>query len=454
MSYKLLIVEDDNTMRFALTELFSQRGYEVVEAADAETGLHILSEQEIDLVIMDIKLPGISGLDALSRIHEIDVSIPVILITAYGDKKKALEALRKGAYDYFTKPFKMEEIEVVIKRALEKRQLEKEIRALRQQIDVEYEFKEIIGQSEPMKQVFNLIKKVLDTDVTVLITGESGTGKELVASVLHHHSPRRNKPFIKINCAAIPETLLESELFGHEKGAFTGAVTSKPGKFELAHEGTIFLDEIGEMPISTQAKILRVLQEREFERVGGTKTIKVNVRIIASTNRDLWKAVQEKTFREDLYFRLNVVNIHLPPLKERKEDIPLLVEHFIKKHNVKFNKKVMGITQEALGLLYQYHWPGNVRELENYIERAVLLAPGKLITSKELPYHLLGIPEEAGEKNLDEIIEGIEKKLIIDALRKTQGVQTRAAQILGISERSLWHRVKKYGIRVKEFKKR
>ncbi|MCD6320558.1 MAG: sigma-54-dependent Fis family transcriptional regulator, partial [Candidatus Desulfofervidaceae bacterium] len=332
MSYRLLIIEDDSTMRFALSELLSQRGYEIVEAADAEAGLKVVQKEEIDLAIVDIKLPGMNGLEAISLIQEKDASLPVIIITAYGDKKKALEALKKGAYDYFTKPFKMEEIEIVIKRALEKRRLEKEIRTLRQQIEVGQEFREIIGQSEAMKKLFNLVKKVLDTDVTVLISGESGTGKELVASVLHHHSPRKDKPFIKINCAAIPETLLESELFGYEKGAFTGAISSKPGKFELAHEGTIFLDEIGEMPLSIQAKILRVLQEKEFERVGGTKTIKVDVRIIASTNRDLWEAVQRKTFREDLYFRLNVINIHLPPLRERKEDIPLLIEHFIRKY--------------------------------------------------------------------------------------------------------------------------
>ncbi len=454
MSERLLIVEDDEVMRFTLRELLDQRGYEVVEAEDAETAIEIAQKESIDLVILDIRLPGMSGLKALPILQQIDVTLPVIIITAYGDKEKAIEAIKKGAYDYFTKPFKTEEIEIVIKRALEKRQLQREVLALKEQVYAENGFKEIVGQSEAIKKVFYLLRKILNTDVTVLITGESGTGKELIAFVLHYYSPRREMPFIKINCAAIPEMLLESELFGYEKGAFTGALSSKPGKFELAHKGTIFLDEIGEMPLSTQAKLLRVLQEREFERLGGTKTIKVDVRLIASSNRDLWEAVQKNEFREDLYFRLNVVNIHLPPLRDRKEDLPLLVEHFIKKFNKKFNKEVTGVSQQTLALLYQYPWPGNVRELENCIERAVLLSPGNLITPEELPPQILGQFEKESfhSKNLDEVIQEVEKKMIVDALRKAQGIQAKAAKILGINERSLWHRVKKYKIDVKPFK--
>ena len=477
---RVLIVDDEETMRFFLTEAMTKQGYEVVAVGDAESALDRIAQEEFDLAVLDIRLPGLSGIEAIGRIRQINPHIVPIIMTAYGSKQLALEAVKAGAYDFFTKPFRIEELNIVIHRALEKRKLEREVRTLEDRLKKRYAFSSIIGSSGPMQEVFALINKVINTDVTVLIYGESGTGKELVAQAVHGHSLRRDKPFVKLNCVAIPEGLLESELFGHEKGAFTGAAGMKMGKFELANTGTIFLDEIGDMTLSTQAKILRVLQEREFERVGATKTVKIDVRVIAATNKDLGLAVQDKSFREDLFFRLNVFSIHMPPLRQRKEDVPLLVEHFLKSnrrsspHPMRrkddqpaliedvLNDEMGGqmvISREAMDLLTEYHWPGNVRELENCIQRAIVMAEGDLIGPECLPMHIQNLGKmrklhvQQHTNNIDETVANIEKQLIVEALRETGGLQSKAARNLGITERSLWHRVKKLNIDVSRIKK-
>lgn len=455
MPDRILIVEDDEGMRFFLREALRREGLEVEEAPDAETALEKLNRSEFDLVILDVKLPGMSGIEAIPRIKEIDPDAVIIIITAYGTKELALEAIKNGAYDYFSKPFELDEMNVVVKRALEKRHLQRELRELRERLIGRGSFGELIGASEAMQEVYGMIEKVAPTDATVLILGESGTGKEVVADEIHRRSPRAGGPMVKINCAAIPETLIESELFGHEKGAFTGATSGKPGKFELADGGTIFLDEVAELSQAAQAKLLRVLEGKEFEKVGGTKPIKVDVRVIAATNRDLEEEVREGRFREDLYYRLSVFTIHLPPLRERREDIPLLVDHFVRRAGLKYGKPVRGVSRDALKLLMDYSWPGNVRQLQHCIERAVVMAEGELITVDDLPPYLREAPRrrpiELSEEgfSLDGYLERVERELIEEALKKTGGVQAKAAKLLGISERSLWYRVKKLGIDVK-----
>jgi DNA-binding NtrC family response regulator len=458
-SEKILIVEDDEAMQFFLSEALEKQGYRVIPFSDAESALTWLEKENCDLVLLDIMLPGIDGIEAIGAIQERSDAI-IILITAFGTKKLALEAIRKGAYDYFTKPFKLGEIEITIKRALEKQRLRREVELLKRKARVSEPFPDIVGQSKATREVLTQVARVADTDVTVLILGETGTGKELIAKAIHEHSLRKDKPFITLNCVAIPEGLLESELFGHEKGAFTGAIKRKTGKFELADKGTIFLDEIGDMTLTTQAKILRILQEKELERVGGTLPIRVDVRVIAATNKNLISEVKEKRFREDLFYRLNVVTIFLPPLRGRKEDIPLLVDHFIEKATKASAKKIYQVANGAMELLMEYSWPGNVRELENVVERAVVMVEEgeTLITLSHLPLHLRGLPEgvifEFTEESasLDEAVSAFEKELILRALYKTKGVQAQAAQLLGITERSMWHRTKKYAIEIESIK--
>jgi DNA-binding NtrC family response regulator len=476
---RVLVVDDEENMRFFLGEAMKKQGYEVVTLPDTEAALDVIAQEEFDLAILDIRLPGLSGIEAISRIRQINPSIVPIIMTAYGSKQLALEAVKVGAYDFFTKPFRIEELNVVVQRALEKRKLQREVRVLEDRLKKRYTFTNIIGNSGPMQEVFALISKVINTDVTVLVCGESGTGKELVAQAIHNQSLRGDHPFVKLNCVAIPEGLLESELFGHEKGAFTGASGMKPGKFELANTGTIFLDEIGDMSLATQAKMLRVLQEREFERVGGTKTVKIDVRVIAATNKDLSQAVQDKAFREDLYFRLNVFSIHLPPLRQRKEDIVALIDHFLQTNRRraphpqrrKDDDQTLiesasldegcgpkAVSREAMDILMEYNWPGNVRELENCIQRAIVMAEGDTVGPECLPIHIQNVGKknkfriQTKTDNLDRTIDGIEKQLIIEALRETGGVQSKAAKSLGISERSLWHRVKKLNINVARIK--
>ncbi|MFN3466128.1 MAG: sigma-54-dependent transcriptional regulator [Candidatus Brocadiales bacterium] len=452
MTEKILVVDDDQGIQFFLGEVLKKKNYEVDSAGSAEQALNKFRKGDYCIVIMDVRLPGMSGIEAIRKLKELNPTVPILVMTAYSSKETAIQAVQEGAYDFFSKPIKLEEFLIILRRALEKRQLQLEVTKLEETLKKKYEFENIIGASGAMQEVFALIKKVANTDSSVIIYGESGTGKELIAQAIHTHSLRRDKPFVKLNCVAIPEGLLESELFGHEKGSFTGAISQKSGKFELANEGTIFLDEIGDMTLTTQAKILRVLQEREFERVGGTKTIKVDVRVIAATNKNLQKAVEEKTFREDLFFRLNVVPIYLPPLRERMGDIPLLAEHFLKETREKVKKTFLGISPDALELLTTYPWPGNVRELENCIERAAVIAEGDLVTKDCLPLYVTAqenskpVPAEA-DGGLDRTIADMERKLILEALEKAEGVQVRAAKLLGITERSLWHRIKKYNIK-------
>jgi len=459
MADRILVVDDDEQMQFMLREALSSRGFDPEVAPDAETALERLRQDAFDVVLLDIRLPGISGIDALPKILEIDAQMPVIMMTAHGSHALAVQAIGAGAYDFFEKPFKIDELTIVVRRAMEKRGLTREVSTLAERLDTKLAFENIVGDSGPMRAVFNLVNKVVATDVTVLICGQSGTGKELIAQSIHHNSTRRDKPFVKLNCVAIPDTLLESELFGHERGAFTGAVAQKKGKFELANTGTIFLDEIGDMSLTTQAKILRVLQEREFERVGGTDTVPIDVRIIAATNKDLAKAVDDGLFREDLYYRLNVFAIQMPSLAQRKDDIALLIDYFVRQDAHDQGKTIRGFSAEAMGTLLAYDWPGNVRELRNYVERAVVMAESDIMGTDCLPPSLLTYQPRLSDEpaiepghTLDETLETIERKLIRGALQRTGGVQTRAAKLLGITERSLWHRVKKLAIDVDDIK--
>ncbi|MBI4563034.1 MAG: sigma-54-dependent Fis family transcriptional regulator [Candidatus Rokubacteria bacterium] len=428
-----------------------EQGYAVEACVSAEEAIERLHTQTFDIAITDVKLPRTSGLEFVSQARALSPELIIIAMSGVATKNQAMEALTRGAYDFFSKPFRLDELKVVIGRALERRQLQREVHRLRETLQRKYDFPSLVGQSGRMQEVFASLSKVIPTHVTVLIQGESGTGKELVAEVIHQNGPRKGTPFIKVNCAAIPEGLLESELFGHERGAFTGATTQKPGKFELAHGGTLFLDEVGDMALATQAKILRVLESREIYRVGGTRPIKVDARIIAATNKSLTEAVQRKEFREDLYYRLNVFTIVLPPLRERAGDIPLLVEAVLREISETAGKTVKGISPEALERLMGYSWPGNVRELRNAIERATVLCERDLIQVEDLPMHLQASAEPKPEgreqaKNVDERLGEMERTLIIEALRESRGIQAHAAKKLGINERSLWYRIKKFGI--------
>ena len=457
MQESVLIVDDEQVSRFVLQEALTKRGYGVSEAEDAEEGLRKFKQHPSDLILLDIQLPGISGIEAISKFKEIDPSVVILMITALSSKEMAIEAIKRGAYDFFGKPYKMEEMEIVVKRSLERRQLERDLKTLREQISDTFHVQNIIGKSGAIEEVLRLISRVADTTATVLIWGETGTGKELIAQAIHQNSPRRDKTMVKLNCAGIPEGLLESELFGFEKGAFTGATERKIGKFEMADQGTIFLDEIGDMNLQAQAKILRILQEMEFERLGGTKPIAIDVRVIAATNKDLSKSVQEQAFREDLFHRLNLFSVRMPALRERIEDIPILAEHFLVGANTSFGRAVGVISSDAMNQLIEYRWPGNIRELKNTIERAVLIADGEILSSKSLPPH---ISKQVDDKpsaaaptttqNLNETVKSVERQLILDALERSDGVQRKAAKVLGITERVLWYKVRKYEIKVSE----
>ncbi len=449
---KILIVDDEQSMRDFLSIMLKKEGYEVASADTAGSGLKAVQGEIFDLVISDVKMPGMDGIELLKALKEISPETVVVMITAHATAETAVEAMKLGAYDYITKPFKVDEIKLVIQKALEKRLLRKENILLKREMESRVGFENFIGSSEPMLKVFKLIRQVADTNSTVLITGESGTGKELVARAIHMNSSRKEKTFVTINCGALPETLLESELFGYMKGAFTGAVSNKQGLFEAASNGTIFLDEISATTPALQIKLLRVLQERVFMRVGGTTEIRVDVRVIAASNRDLSAAVAEGMFREDLYYRLNVIPVHLPPLRDRKEDIPLLVNFFLNKNAVR--KKEKKIDPEVIKLFMNYRWPGNVRELENTIERLYILTSGDIITVDQAPGALKEvqsspdlIPSEIPDEGLDlEMMLGnAEKRLLQKALEKAGGVKTEAARLLGLSFRSFRHRLQKYG---------
>jgi DNA-binding NtrC family response regulator len=436
--------------------------YEVFLAKNAEEAFLQIKEHSPDIVLLDIILPDLDGLKVLEKIKQKEPDVIVIMITATRTVKTAVEAMKLGAYDYVTKPFDTEELSLIIRRALSTQALEKEVRYLREEIDKSCGFGNIVGKSKVIEDVFKIVRQIADSKSTVLIMGESGTGKELISRAIHYNSNRRNYPFVTINCAAIPETLIESELFGHEKGAFTNAIEKKLGRFEVAHEGTLFLDEIGELSLATQAKILRFLEEKEFNRVGGSKTIKVDVRLITATNKDLTQLLKKGGFREDLFYRINVVPIIIPPLRERKEDILLLIDHFTKKFNEENKKNVKGVSKEAIELMMNYEWPGNVRELENLIERVIALTPNEYIQSNELPLSLINISKINGLKEyiLDGKVpflkaeEEFERGIILDALKRSNYVQSHAAEMLGISRRILKYKMDKLGINrdtLKEF---
>lgn len=451
---KILVVDDEKSMRDFLALVLKKEGYFVTVASDGEEAIEILQKDIFDLVITDVKMPSLSGIDVLKAVKETAGETLVIMITAFASTETAIEALKEGAYDYITKPFQIEEVKLIIRNALEKRRLRAENLLLRRELKGLATFENIIGKSEKMQKVFETVRKVADTSSNVLIFGESGTGKELIARSIHFNSRRKDKPFVTVNCSALPETLLESELFGHMKGSFTGAISNKEGLFEVANGGTIFLDEIGETSPAIQVKLLRVLQEKEFRRIGGTKDVRVDVRIIAATNKDLDRAIAEGTFREDLYYRLDVIPIHVPPLRERLEDIPLLVQHFLNKISQTAGKNIKGITPEALQLLKTQEWRGNVRELENVIERTIALVAGGMIGPEDLrgcfqkPSQkdgwTLPLPEEG--LNLEELLDRLERDFLLKALERTRWVKKEAAKLLQMDFRAFRYRLAKHKV--------
>ena len=451
---KILVVDDEQSMREFLEIMLKKEDYKVSLASNGEEVLKLLERDLFDLVLLDVRMPRMDGIAVLKKIKALSPETIVIMITAYASHDTAVRAMKEGAYDYMTKPFKIDEIKLIIKNALEKKNLQKENSLLKQVVRERYHFDNIIGQSPKMLALYDLLERVSPTKTNILITGESGTGKELVAKAIHYNSPRKDRPFVTQNCGAIPEALIESELFGHMKGAFTDAIVTKKGLFEVADEGTLFLDEISELPLLMQVKLLRVLQDREFKRVGGTEDIRVDVRIIAATNKDLEEAVKERRFREDLFYRLNVIQIKLPPLRERKEDIPRLTLHFLKKFSTELSKAMTAVSPEADRLLRDYNYPGNVRELQNIVERAVALETAQELTAQNLRSYLdehlqiqkgvldLDIPDEGLEK----FVEQIERTLLLKALQRTNGIKKKAAELLGINFRSMRYRLEKYGL--------
>lgn len=455
----ILVVDDEPNYLIIMSELLGEEGFETITTDNGRQALEIAESADIDLVLTDMQMPGMDGFSLLQAIKTSKPDLPVIMITAYGEVEKAVRAMQNGAFNYITKPFNNDELVASIKKALEHCALAKENTRLQNEVRSRYGFDHIIGKNQAMQKIYDLIDKVAPTPSTVLIAGESGTGKELVARALHYNSPRSQRPFLSLNCAALPETLLESELFGHERGAFTGAIAMRKGKFEAADTGTIFLDEIGEMPLALQAKLLRVLQDKSFERVGGNKNIKVDVRIVAATNKNLKEEVDENRFREDLYYRLNVVSVVIPPLRDRIDDIPLLVDHFIKKYAAQAGRPDLQITPESMRLLATLPWPGNVRELENTIERAAILCSGTKITPADISTEANNTVDNKGQHGagaisnmplqgkLPEVLDAIEKQMVTEALQESGFVQTKAAQQLGITKSLLQYKMRKYKIK-------
>jgi DNA-binding NtrC family response regulator len=461
---RILIVEDEPDLRQVFVELLMADGYDISTAADGEMAVQLLSENNYDLVLIDLYLPKADGFQVLAHLQRVTSSTSAIVMTGHGSIESAVEAMKKGASDYITKPVAADQLRIVVKKALDVRRLRQENQRLRHQLKTKYRFENLVGTSPAMQQVFQLIEKVADVESTVLILGESGTGKELVARAIHFNSHRAEKPLIPVNCGAIPESLLESELFGHERGAFTGAARTRIGRFEMANGGTIFLDEVGDMSPTLQVKLLRVLQEQNFERVGGTKGIRVDVRIIAATNRNLEETIARGEFREDLYYRLSVIPLNLPPLRERKEDIPLLLQHFMDQFNRLRDRKLQGFAPNTLHTLVNYHWPGNVRELENLVDRLVVLKGQGVIGLEDLPEKIrtawtpppvpgmeVSSPLSASAAeireegfNLDMAVREFERELILKALQKADGVKNKAAQLLGIKRTTLIEKLKRY----------
>ncbi|MDI6711361.1 MAG: sigma-54 dependent transcriptional regulator [Thermoanaerobacterales bacterium] len=450
---RILVVDDEESVCQMLSDILADEGYRAETAGDGREALEKLKREPFDVALVDIRMPEVDGMQLLEHVQAAGLTLPVIMMTAYGTTETAIQAMKLGAFDYVLKPFNLEELLITLRKAVEMERMAREVAALRRELAGDGAPAPVmVGRTPVMQELYKQIGRLAASNATVLILGESGTGKELVAGAIHQNSARRNGPFVKINCAALPENLLESELFGHERGAFTGAVNRKSGKFEIAHGGTILLDEVSEISPVVQAKLLRVLQEREFERVGGTKSIRVDVRLLAATNKDLEELVREGLFREDLYFRLNVVSIRVPPLRERKEDIPLLVDHYLKTLERSSGKTITGFSPEAMSLLTGYDWPGNVRELKNVCERVMVMATGPVIMPEDLPYNLRpeGRETTAGgrwnNKTLKEIVADVERTVILRALREHNGNRSRAAEALGINRRSLYAKLKEYGL--------
>ncbi len=457
---RILVVDDEESIREFFQIMLKREGYEVFTASNGREGFDYLKKNPVDLIISDIQMPEMSGLELLSKVKELDSEMVVIMITAFGSTEIAVEAMKRGAYDYVQKPFKIDEVKIVIRQALEKRSLKIENQQLKKELGTKYAFDNIIGGAPPMMRIYELVKRVANTKSSVLISGESGTGKELIARAIHYNGPLKDRPFVTINCGAIPENLMESEMFGHKKGSFTGAIADKKGLFEVANTGTIFLDELGELPLTMQVKLLRVIQEGTFKRVGGTEDITVDVRVISATNKNLDQEVKAGRFREDLFYRMNVIQITCPPLRDRKEDILMLSSHFLEKFSKILGMNVKKISNEAMDVLKRYHYPGNVRELENIIERTVALEPGAVILPESLPKHMLEAKEEISGQvdpkaiqiddtkgiELERLTADFERALLIKALEQTGGVKKRAAKLLNISFRSMRYRVDKYAL--------
>ncbi len=450
----ILIIDDEKNQRDILTGYLRKKGFNLFSASNGDEGINIVETNLIDIVFSDFKMPGKTGLEVLQEVKKINPKIDFVILTAFGTIENAVTAMRKGAFDYITKPVDLDELDLLIERIIENNSLRSENELLKDQLREKFKITSIISNSPKMEEVLSVASRVAESKATVLINGENGTGKEVLAKTIHYISSRKDKPFIAVNIPALSENLLESELFGHEKGSFTGADKMRKGRFELADNGTIFLDEIGDIPPLTQVKLLRVLQEQQIERVGGTESIKIDVRIIAATNQNLEKKIKEGTFREDLFYRLNIVSIKIPPLRERREDIFSLIEFFIEKYSKENLKDKFEISKEAADQILKYNFPGNVRELENIIERAVVLARGNTITLKDLPMNVSGFKSEEhfeinDSQTLTDQVEALEKKLIYDALQNSNGNQTQAGKILGLTERNLRYKMKKYGIQNK-----
>ena len=443
--YRILIVDDEEAQRKQLAGFLEKQGFSVATAESGQMAIEISQRQYYEVALLDLKMPGMDGLELLKRLKELNPEIQVIMMTAYGTVETAVEAMQHGAYHYVNKPINLDELKLNINKALEKYHLLQENRYLKEELKSKFQDLQIIGSSKGMKEVLSTVSRVAKTKSTVLIRGESGTGKEMVARAIHALSDRADKRFVAVSCAALPETLFEAELFGHEKGAFTGAVKRKEGRFELADGGTLFLDEVGDIPLETQVKLLRVLESQEFERLGGKETLKVDVRIISATNQDLEKKIKEKSFREDLYYRLNVISLLIPPLRDRKEDILLLTDHFIRKANLKCGRKVKGITPEVKDIILSYDWPGNVRELENVIERGVVLSRTDVIDKNDLPYLGLVKSQEV-PPSLNLSLKEMEKNHIMNTLLKTDWNLNKSAEILGIHRNTLRLKMREYGI--------
>ncbi len=447
-SLSVLVVEDDDSMRDLLRKILTDEGYRVNTAGDGTTALTMVKQAPVDVVLSDVKMPGLDGLELLKAVKKVTPGTYVAIMTAFGTIDSAVEAMKYGAYDYISKPFKIDEIRILMKKIVEQKALREEVAHLRKEVNRRYEYSNIIGKSRRMQEVFDLLAKVAEGKSTILVYGRSGTGKELVAKAIHYNSPRKNRPFVAVNCSAIPETLLESELFGHMKGAFTGAISTRHGLFEEAHGGTLFLDEIGEISPAIQVKLLRVLQERSIKPVGGTGSKKIDIRLIGATNQNLQEAVREGRFREDLYYRLNVIPIQLPSLKERTDDIPLLARHFVARYSKENNRAGISLSRQTLQILMNYHWPGNVRELENVMERSVILCQGSEITPEDLPPQLIEESlETASDKDLAHLsLKEVEKAHIKRVLESVGGHKMKAAEILQIDRRTIYRKLKSYSL--------